>query len=168
MVYLVHANIHDVAFELKVYKFKEKFDIHDKRTIDFLPRHITLMYGDFSENKNDVLIELLEQINFNQFDVKLGRLELFEENSLVSLVKSDKIIELQKIVLDKLKPYELNGSEFYNENYNPHTTLLEINPEDFHRLNKEAFLGDFLKIEEFVLSKKTNNYWKPIKTFSLN
>lgn len=168
MVYLVHANIHDVAFELKVYKFKEKFDIHDKRTIDFLPRHITLMYGDFSENKNDVLIELLEQISFNQFDVKLGRLELFEENSLVSLVKSDKIIELHRKVLGQLKRCETNNSSFYNEVYNPHITLLKINPKYFDKVDNEAFSGDILNIEEFVLSKKTNNYWKPIKTFSLN
>lgn len=168
MVYLVHANIHDVAFELKVYEFKEKFDLHDKRTIDFLPKHITLMYGDFSEKKDNVLIELLEQINFNQFDVELGKLELFEENSLVSLIKSDEIIELHRKVLEQLKRCGTNKSSFYNEKYNPHITLLKINPMYFDKVDNEAFLGDILNIEEFVLSKKTNNYWEPIKTFSLD
>ena len=142
MAYLVHANIHDVAFELKVYKFKEKFDLHDRRTIDFLPRHVTLMHGDFSEKKDNVLIELLEQINFNQFNVKLGKLELFEENSLVSLVKSNKIIELHMKVLGQLKRCGTNNSSFYNEKYNPHITLLKINPRYFDKVDEGAFSGE--------------------------
>ena len=166
MIYLVHANIYDLEFNKRVWDFKKKHIVSIKKEneITTLPLHITLMRGEFDDNE-DILIKELGSINFNPFDIGLGELRLFEENSLVSLVLSDKIISIHRKVLDRLKRYGTPDSSFYKGEYTSHITLFKIiNPSYFHEIDRDSFSGDSLRISEFRLSRK-EDYWKQINSF---
>ena len=168
MIYLVHANIYDLEFNKRVWDFKKRHieSIKRENRITTLPLHITLMRGEFDDNE-DILTRELSSIGFKPFEIRLGKLRLFEENSLVSLVLSDKITNLHRRVLDRLKRYEIPNSSSYKGKYTPHMTLFKItNTSYFEEMDRNSFSGNSLRINEFRLSKK-EDYWRRINSFPI-
>ena len=90
------------------------------REIDGNNLHITLIFfGNLTDEKSEKLITNLDQIEFNEFKIKLTQIIRKKDMLWAKIEKNDNLQSLYQRILEKIKFLKLKTPNFFN----PHITL---------------------------------------------
>lgn len=130
--------------ELKDFFFNLQKKIDKEAKINFTKNfHLTLKFlGDIDEEKSKKVKKLLGEIKFNKFRIKTSLLGVFPNENYIRVIwiglESEKIIELQKAIDEKLRNFFPRDKRFH-----PHLTLGRVK---FVK-DKERFIQNYKNIE---------------------
>ena len=160
MIYLIRAELPRILIE-ELTLYTQNFNLKSKG--DF---HITLMWGDFYDEREKEIINALESIKIDPFEIQTSDFDTFSEGSLVTLVRSDKLIGLHELIKMNIKRFEKPDSPYHLGPYQPHITLGKIQEGlDFNLLDN-PLLGNVWPVNKFTLNKKNKGFIR-IKEFDL-
>ncbi|MAH07640.1 hypothetical protein CMI38_05330 [Candidatus Pacearchaeota archaeon] len=152
---------------------RELSDLIAGHSFDVIPGiglHSTLCYfvGDNANERS--LIEDLDGINFQGFNVKTGSLDTFDDNLVLRLLKTDELSLLHNEIYSVVRRHVVGDGcgvldEYFGENYNPHITLSRSSSE------LDRGVGDLNGVEfsvsNYVLARKYQENWVDIRAFSV-
>ena len=150
--------------------------------------HTTLMAIQVMPSNEKKVVTALDELDWNEFETESENLDLFDETSLViRLKKTNDLMGFHRMIIEALKgyihwdetpkfdgdeskrkTYEVYGSPFYADFYNPHITVAHVNPEILRDKNfdRNYFKGRGWRVFEFYLSRREADSWKTVRKFS--
>jgi|TARA_B100002003_G_C13785810_1_gene388846 2'-5' RNA ligase len=152
---------------------RELSDLIVGHSFDVIPGmglHSTLCYF-VGDNANEMkLIEDLDRINFQGFDVKTGSLDAFDDNLVLRLSKSSELSLLHNEIYSVVRRYVVGDDcdvldEYFGENYNLHMTLSRLSSELDRGV--DDLKGVEFSVSSYVLAKKCWGDWADIRAFSV-
>lgn len=140
------------------------------------PGHITLhMPFSFDENKEDKLIEYLNEFSFQKsFSISLNNFDCFEPRVIfINVEQQDELFDLQKRLVNHVK----RGLHIFNQSddmrgFHPHVTVAfrDLKKQVFYKVLEEykmkPFSGDFV-CNSFSLLKHQKDEWIILKSFNI-
>ena len=186
MKYIIH-----VCSSQELVDFLDRYRKDNEHMVTGIPglTHCTLAVIRSDEKCEEDLVKSLEGIVRAPFEISVsGKLDLFDENSLVARVNpSTPLLQLHNRVIAKAKPfisweetpplseryhndedrsiiYSMYGSPYVAEFYNPHITIAEVNPSKVTSLDNIPVYS--WSCVEFFVSRKTSA-WQTVKSFPL-
>jgi len=154
--------------------------------------HCTLVSNYFYNDLEPIMIEHLGRIRVPSFQLTLGKIDFFDDNSLVVRVEPQlQLQQLHQSVLDTLneflnknqiKPlpekyrsepeavvaFQYYGSCYVGARYNPHITIAQTRLQHFKKIKTRNYFGGYsFEVTNFELAKKNEAGWETVKSFSL-